>query len=810
MHTLIQDIRYAARQLVRNRGTSIIAILTLALGIGANTSVFSLVNAVLFKPISARDPGRLVWLAPKFERASRYTNWSYPDYKVFRDRATSYDGVIAFGDMPLSLGGEAPERIRGLAVSGNYFAVLGTRMAAGHGLTAEDDGAPGAHPVVVLSHNFWTRRFGADTSVIGRTVILNGHPHTVVGVAAEGFNGAELGESNALWVPFAQLPQLGVTDQLENAGSRSYQAIGRLKQDVTLDRAASEAQVLAAQMYADTTGPAERRSLTVLAAAGGLDPSNRQETAPVMGLLMIVPLLVLLVACANVANLFIGRALARRKELAVRRAIGASRHQLVRLLLTESVLLAIAAGIAGVVLSSWMTALISRIAELPPDMAPALVPDVRVFAATAALAIAAGVVFGLVPAMLATSQSLTPALKNEGITVGRSRHRLRNAFVIAQASASVVLLITAGLLLRSLGKALDVAPGFDARNAVAMSYDLDTQGYPRDTREAFHLRLLEAVRATPGIESAALADLLPLSSRMSATELLPEGAAERANPVRVWNATVSTGYFATLHVPIVQGRDFASSDVRTGPPVAILNETLARRLWPGERAIGKRLRSAWRDAPLLEVVGVARDGKYESLTESPSSYFYVPASQGDLGSDVTLVARTAGDPATGIQAITRAFRTLDPNLPVFRVTTLEANIIRTLDAQRAGAALLGVFGALALVLTALGIYGVVAHGVTLRTREIGIRMSLGAQTATVITQFLREGLGLTLIGIGIGIGVSTALSSLLTKFLFGLTPTDVFTFALASAVLCATAFIASFVPARRAAKVDPMVALRTE
>jgi predicted permease len=813
MHSILQDIRYAARQLVRSRTTSIIAILTLALGIGANTSVFSLVNALLFKPAAASDPTRLVWLAPKTPHTRRFTQWSYPNYKDVRDRATSYDGVIAFSTVELSLGGEAPERIRGIVASGNYFAVLGTRVALGRGLTPDDDGAPGAHPVAVLSYNSWTRRFGADTAAVGRPITLNGKPYTIVGVAAKGFNGAEIGEGNDLWSPIAQLPYLSAwgTDLLTNRNTDFFRVIARLKADASIARASNEATSLAAQLIPAGASPDDALSITVLPLIGGLDPSNRSEIAPILGLVMIVPLLVLLVACANVANLFIGRALARRKELAVRRAIGASRHRLVRLLLTESVLLALAAGAAGVVLSSWMTAIISRVADIPLDIAPALVPDGRVFAATAILAVACGVFFGLVPALAATSTSLTPALKNEGITIGRSRHRLRNAFVVAQASASLVLMISAGLLVRSLGKALDVAPGFDAHNAVAMSFDASAQGYSRDAQETFRRRLLADVRGLPGIESAALVNVLPLSSRRSATQVIREGAASDDEQVTVRNAAVTDGYFETMRVPLARGRAFASTDVRTGPPVAIVNETLARRLWPGQDAIGKRLRVPGKDQPLREVVGVARDGKYENLTEAPTNFYFVPAAQDDIGSDVTLVARTSGgDPSTGIQRLTKVFRSLDPNMPVFRVTTLEANIRGTVDGQRAGAALLGVFGVLALALTALGIYGVVAHGVTLRTREIGIRMSLGAQTSTVLAQFVREGLVLTFIGVAIGVVVSAALSRVLAQFLFGLTATDLVTFALGSGVLCVAAFVASIFPARRAAKVDPMVALRSE
>jgi predicted permease len=810
MLTFLQDIRYAARQLVHNRTTSLIAILTLAIGIGANTSVLGLVNATLFKPVRSVSPGRLVWLAPKYGNASRYSSWSYADYRLVRDRAASYAGVIGFEEIPISLGGEKPERIRGIVASGNYFSVLAPRLAAGRGLALDDDGAPSARPVAVISHAFWQRRFGADTGVVGRKIILNGYPYTIIGIVAEGFNGTELGEPNDLWVPIAQQPQLAGHG---NAAPdfTGLRVMALLKPDVTLERASAEARQIAAGLRADSVRAEDRLSVSVLPAIGGLDPANRAEFAPIMALIMIVPLLVLLVACANVANLFIGRALSRRKELAVRRAIGASRARLVRLLLTESVLLALAAGAAGIVLSSWMTALIGAIATIPPDVTLALTPDKRVFAVTAILAMAAGVLFGLIPAFTATSTSLTPALKNDGITVGRSRHRLRNAFVVAQASASLVLLITAGLLVRSLGKALDVPPGFDTRDAVAISFDLETQGYTIDATRVFQRRVLDDVRATSGVESAAIADILPLSNRMSGTQVMREEAQGERDRVTVRNARVSEGYFATMRIPIVVGREFSATDTPSGTQVAIVNETLARTLWPGQNAIGKRVREPWQGSPLREVVGVARDGKYEHLSEGPTNFYYVPTAQGGRLSDVTLVARTTGVGATpATQSLAAVFRALDPNVPLFRVTTLADNIRGTVDGQRAGATLLGVFGALALILAALGIYGVVSHGVTLRTREIGIRMSLGAQRGTVLAQFVREGLTLTLIGVGVGAAASVAVSGVLKTFLYGLAATDVVTFVLGALVLCVVALVASLVPARRAARVDPMVALRSE
>ncbi|HYV97705.1 MAG TPA: ABC transporter permease [Gemmatimonadaceae bacterium] len=815
MHSLWQDVRFAVRQLAHNRTSSLVALLTLALGIGANTSVLGLENALLFKPAQARDPHRLVWLASHRANSSRMSSWSYPAYARIRDQAKSYQGVVAFTGVELSMGGASPERVRGIVASGNYFDVLGVPVAAGRVFSPEDDGAPGAHPVAVLSHAFWTRRFGADSGVIGRTITLNGKPYTVAGVIGRGFNGAEVGELNDLWIPIAQMSALSTFGSQPLAGEYNnlFRVIGRLKSGATIEGARQEANALGALMTAPDARSEDQRSLAVLPVAGGLDPSNRQQIAPVLGLVMIVPLLVLLVACANVANLFLGRALGRRKELAVRRAIGASRGRLVRLLVTESVVLALGAAVAGVVLSSWMTAIIANIAKVPADIVPALTSaDPRVFAATAGLAVLAGMLFGVVPALVSTGGALSPALKNEGITVGRSRHRLRNAFVVAQASASLVLLITAGLLVRSLDKALRVAPGFDPDRSVAFSFDLVAQGYSEERRGVFVRTALDRTRQLPGVADAAIATMLPLSGRMSATEIVREGVTDPRDRITVRNSAVSDGYFSTMKIPLVAGRAFAATDTKTSAPVAIVNETLAHALWPDGSALGRRIRMTGSDAPLREIVGIARDGKYENLVEGPTPFYYEPVAQGDAGGDeVVLIVRSAsGDGRATVAPVTSLFRSLDPNLPLFKVSTLQENLARTVDAQRAGAVLLAVFGVLALGLAALGIYGVVAHGVTLRTREIGIRMSLGAQAGTVLAGFVREGLRLTFIGIAIGVTASAALSGVLAKFMFGLAPTDVLTFLLGAGVLTGAAFLASVFPARRAARVDPMVALRAE
>ena len=812
MDTILQDIRYAFRQLIAHRATTAIAVLTLALGIGANMSVMSLINATLFKPARAADPEQLVWVMPRMEQNGRYGSWSYPNYTDFSNAAQSYSGVLAFGHAEFSVGAESPERVIGLTVSGNYFDVIGVRAGLGRWFRASDD-VPGAPPVALIGYGLWTTRFGGDSGVIGRQLTVNAHQYTIIGVAPKHFADIALGEPTDVWLTIHGIAQLNPRNGWMYTGRNSgwLRVVARLKPEQSREQAASEARVIATRLQPDSTPVDDRRTLAVLPVAGGLDPSNRAEGAPILALVMVVPLLVLVVACANVANLFVARGVRRRKELAVRRALGASRGRLVRQLLTECVMLAAAAGLVGMMLSGWLTLILSKVAAMPPDMAPAFAPDSRVFIATFVLALVAGGLFGLLPSLAATRSELTPALKNESVTlrIGRSRHYLRNTFVVGQVAVSLLLLITAGLFVGSLSKALKVEPGFDPQNTVSVRFDLQAQGYTDERIPQFQRRLLDELSATTGIESAALANVIPLSNRAMGNAIQREGAAEN-DDVPAQLSGVTAGFFATMRIPFVRGRPFTAQEAAADAPVIVINETLAQRFWPDADPIGKRVLVGGR-APWREVIGVTRNGKYRSLAEVQAvNYFFVPASARDLNGDVTLVARGLADTKTTIAAVTGVFRRLDPNVPVYRMATLDENLAETVDTQRAGAALLGVFGTLALALAALGIFGVIAQGVATRTREIGIRMSLGAQTADVVRTFVREGVGLTLIGAAIGLAMSFAVSTLLANLLFGLTPTDALTFTYAVLTLVMVAIVASWLPARRAARVDPLVALRTE
>lgn len=810
---MLSDFRYAARRLMAQRSTTLIAIGTLALGIGANTTVMTVVNAVLFKKMNVKNPEELVWISPRWPNGSRLTKWSYPDYKDFSENAKSYDGVLAFGSVDISLGGDSPERIRGIAASGNYFSVLGPPMAAGRGFAPDEDRVAGEKPVVVLSHGFWTRRFGGRQDVVGSTILLNGHTYTVIGVAAHGFNGAELGEPNDLWVPITQVKLIEPPEynRVDSRFSNWLAVLARRKAGTSVETAQLESGAVYARIQEATRDSADdRQSVLVSAANGGVDPQNRAQAAPIMGLIMIVPILVLLVACANLANLLIARSLTRRKELAVRTALGASRSRLVKLMLAECLLLALAAAVVGSLASPWLTAGIAYLAKVPADVRLALVPDGTVFVATAVLAVLAGLLFGLVPALIATRRSLTPALKNAGVTfhVGRERHRVRNVFVVGQVAVSLTLLITAGLFVGSLTKALSVDPGFNPKNAVSVAYDLSAQGYTREQRPVFHQRMLDGLAATPGITAATIANTVPLSNRSMTTAIALEGSTDELARIDAFTVIATPGFFRTLEIPLVRGREFTTSDNATSTKVAVVNETLARQMWPGDEVIGKRFQYG---GSLWTVVGIARNGRYRSLAEDrPVSSIFLPAAQGDVGADVSLVVRSNLTPAAAIEAIRKVAKSIEPNLPIYRVSSLEENVANTVDEQRAGAAMLGVFGGLGLLLAALGIFGVISQGVASRTKEIGIRMSLGARTVDVVRTFVREGIALSAVGAVIGVLFSIGISRLLTSLLFGLNATDVFTFALASGILALVATGASFIPARRAAKVDPLVALRSE
>ncbi|HUR19645.1 MAG TPA: ABC transporter permease, partial [Vicinamibacterales bacterium] len=614
VESMWKDVKYSCRRLVRDRAATLAIVLTLALGIGANSAMFTLINLVLFKPAPVSNPDTLAWLHISDVRSGQLRKLSFPGYRQLAQTTDAFSGVAAFNGTQFSLGGDTPERIRGMVVSGNYFDVLGIPAQVGRTFLPEEDGVPGAHPVAVLSHTLWTSRFGADASIAGKAVTLNGRQFTVVGVARPGFGGLDI-EPVAVWVPLAMtavaMPdQKGMLDSLD--GQWLY-VVGRVKPGVSFDRASASLQVRASQLPGLTEE--DKVKATVQKVAGGLDPENRRSAAPVFGLLSIVPLLVLVVACANVGNLLLSRGLSRRKELALRKALGAERSRLVRQLLVESVLLSVVACGVGLLLSYGLTRVVAYLAEVPAEVANNLAPDLRVMTASILLAIVAGIAFGVAPALASTDAALVPSLKDSGLTmqVGDRRHRLRSAFLVTQVTVSFVLVVVAGLFLQSVSKAVSVDPGFDPRNVVVMAFDPDLQGYDAAGRQRLHTDVLQSVEALPGIQSAALTTSPPLAGLMYGTVISREGGDE-ASMINSNFAGISPRYFETMKIPVMAGRDFTTRDTREAVKVAVINDTLATRMWPGANPIGQRLKM-FGEKDWLEVVGVVKGGKYDEYTE---------------------------------------------------------------------------------------------------------------------------------------------------------------------------------------------------
>jgi predicted permease len=813
---LTQDLRYGVRQLRRHPSATAATILTLALGIGANTSMFTLVNATLIAPPSADQPDRLVWLAEQRLPSGRLTgNSSYPTYLHFRDRRELFDGVLAFSGTDVSLGDGAPERVGALIVSGNYFEVLGIRAQAGRVFTRTDDGAPGAQPVAVIGDALWRRRYAADPTVIGQPITLNGQPVVVVGVAPPDFGGIEMDERQpAVWVPMAMaehaMPGLG-GELLSQPHARWLRVVARLATGVTRRQADAALRTIEWQRHTPTPERPAETTMAALPVAGGLDPSNRSEAGPILALGMIVPGLVLLVACANAGNLLLARGVDRQRELALRRALGASRARVARQLVTESLLLALGAGAVALLLSSGLTRLIGWLAGVPPAILDALQMDWRVVVATVVAALAAGLVFSVLPSLAVSDPPILAALKDggaAGATLGARRRRLRNVFVVSQVAVSLVLLVVAGLFLRSLSKALLVDPGFDTTRTLTVSFDLGLQGYDAPARAAFTRTLLDRTRALPGVHSAAVTTMLPLGGRMFGTEIETDAAGTAAGPTSTGFAQVTAEYFAVLGTPMVRGRSFSAEDVDGRARVIIVNETLARRLWGTAEPLGQRTRFGAAE-PWYEVVGVVRDSKYHELTEAPRPFCLVPLDHA-RPSMLSLIVRAQGDPQPVLAAVVPVARGLDRNLPVVNARALDTLAASVTDKQRAGASLLGVFGALALTLAAVGLYGITAHAASLRVREIGIRLALGARAGQVQGLFVRDGLRLSIYGIVIGLILSLGAARLIASLLFGLGAADVVAFLGAAGILCLTALVASYLPARRVTRVDPLLSLRRE
>jgi predicted permease len=845
---LLQDLSYSLRVLRKNPGFASVAILSLALGIGANTAIFSIMDAVLLKWLPVSSPQELVVVGRNPTKPS--VGFNYPDYEYFRDHNHSFSGILVAGHggaLSMTVPGEgaqgSSQLVPATLVSGNYFQVLGVTAAIGRLFTPEDNKTAGAHPIAILSYDSWKNRFASDPRVLGRKITLNGSPFTIIGVSRQGFTGANVGNSPSVFLPIMMLQQVNA-----NAGdwnSRHYwwlTPLARLKPGVSIQKATAEADVLYKQIEQNDperqptpTYDKERelRNHAVLLPGSGGYSNLRNRFSKPLAVLGAVVGLVLLIACANVANLLLARAASRRKEIAIRVAIGAGRWRLISQLVTEAVILAAIGGLAGLAFAYWSVRVLLTL--LPTGTFPLdlhLTPDVRLLAFSFGVSLLTGLICGIVPAIKATRPDVVASLKSD-FTLRFARLDLRKALVVVQVALSLLLLVGAGLFVRSLENLRDLDPGFVRENVLMVGTSAGPIGYKGQRIRTFEDRLLSATSRLPGVRVASLAMITPLAGSRWNSGIVFQGHPWRPDekPYIDFNA-VSSRYFETLGIPILEGRDFRDQDnppftpdplekplpdgkeppEPPGPPkVAIVNQSLAKKFFPNESALGKRFSSGdkFKIEDSYEIVGVVKDTKYFELREAVESMIYVSSWRQGAG-DRMLCIRSSADPKPLIEAVRREVRNLDSAIPVTQTVTMEQQLNNHISQERLIATLSGFFGVLALLLAAIGLYGLMAHAATRRTREIGIRMALGAQRTNVLWLMLRDAVILVLLGAAIGLPVAYGVTRFVSSLLYGLTARDPVTMIIATAVLGLVTVIASFLPARRASKVDPMVALRYE
>ncbi len=812
MEIFWQDLRYSLRTLFKRPGFTLVVVTTLALGIGANATIFIWIKAVLLASLPGiEQPEKLVeiWGATRNNSA---LSSSYVDYLDYRDQNKVLSGLIAHQVLPVNLGrSEKPERVWGAIVSGNYFDVLGVKALIGRTFLPEEDRTPNAHPVVVIGYGLWERRFGADPNVLGRTITLNEHDFTVIGVAPKEFGSPFAGLALDVWTPvmmkdYVARPHFSLTDR----GSRWLMVMGRLKPGATVPQAQANIAAIAAHLEHEYPQTNEQMGVAVYSVMQS-PFSLKQNMRPALAILMAAVAVVLLIACANMANLLLARAASRRKEIAVRLALGGSRGRLVRQMLTESFVLASFGAALGLAIAFWTARSLAAFLPLYASRASFDTrPDAVVLAFTLGLTVITTLLFGLAPTLHASSQDLVTAMKDNTAAVGRGTRKvsLRHALVITQVGLSMVALISAGLFVRSVREAYKADPGFDPHGVLLASFDPFLSGYDENRGREFYRRLVERVSAVPGIQSATLARRLPLTAGgiAFATVAIDGYAPAKDEDMRLNYETVGPQYFQTMHIPFVHGRDFDERDQEGAPGVVIINETMARRYWPGGDALGRHLKLAkdW-----LEIVGIAKDVKNRSLSEARQPFLYLPLLQ-DYRSNMILVARTAVEPEKMFQSVRAEVAALDPEIPMFDAKTLEDHVGISLFLQRMAATLLSIFGLLALSLAAIGLYGVMAYSVSQRTRELGIRLSIGAKRRDIFKLILGQGLALSMVGLLGGLVTALAVTRLTTNLLYGVTATDPVTFIVISLLLLCVTLLACYFPARRATRVDPIIALRTE
>jgi predicted permease len=806
---MLHDLRFACRTLRKSPGLAATALLTLAIGIGLNSSVFGIVNVLLFRIPAFHEPDRLVWVSSRSRQpGGPQGNLTYPDVEDLRAIGT-FEAVVGYAEIPVAIGtGREAVRTTGQIVSGDLFGLLGVAPAPGRAFV-DEEASRAAAPVAIIGDALWTRLFGRDPAVVGRAVTLNGRQFTIVGVAPPGFAGPDVFTHADVWVPMSVHRQ--VVPRMEHALERSsywLRAVARLAPGIDLERAHARIAGVAAE--ANRRHPGWGLSLMVTPVAG-VGPHDRRDIVPLSSLLLAVTLAVLLIACANVANLLLARAFTREREIGVRMALGGSRSRLVRQLLVESAVLAGLGSALGLLLAMWGTDLLLRFAQGtggPIQMDTE--PDRHVLAFTAALAVLTTFTFGLLPALRASGVALLPSLRNAArASTARVGSRTQRALVVAQLVISIVLLTGAGLLLRSLAEASRFDIGMATANRFTVAYDLELQGYSPERARVFDQTLLDRVQALDGVERATLAMAVPAAGRVHFTSVLPPDGSDSPDvqPEMVAYNEVWPAFFETMGIRLIRGRPFTRADLGT-PSVAIVSETFARRHWPNAEPIGRHFRLAGTNERPLEVVAVARDVLVDEYTEGRQPFVYVPG--GATPGERSLIVAAVGDVAGAITATLREVSRLDPNLATGRPTTFEQHLAGRLDAERALSRLLIVAGAIALLLAALGVYGVMAHAVASRVREIGVRVALGASRADVLGVFFRDSIRLVALGLSCGLPLAIAVSVFVRSTLVGVGTGDPLTLIAVSVILAGTMLVASYLPARRALAVDPAVVLRVE
>jgi len=807
------DFRYTVRTFAKNPGFAGVVILAIALGVGANTTIFTLLNSLALRPLPVPDSRRVVGIYQTFQgNVSRNVNgeaslFSYSEYQKYRDQNRVFSGLAAYYPFfRATLAGERPRDMTGELTTCNYFGVLGVRPAIGRAFAASD--CASSSPVAVLSDGAWRNIFAADPSIVGKAITLNRMPLTVIGVTPPGFHGAQISAAD-FWAPLTIEPVIDARNYLKEDNLSWLVLVGRLKSGISTDEARPNLSLIARRI--DQLHPGRTTTLSVDIATFMSTPEERQGVLTVAKVIFAAVGLVLLIACANVANLLLSRSSARQKEIAVRLSVGASRGRLIRQLLTESVLLALPGGLLGGMAAAWLLKPLfyMLISHLPSDVPPLtldLKPDFTVLAYTLVLTVLTGIVFGLAPALQASRPDLVTALKAEGIASGThgSRGWLRSALVVAQVSVCLVLLITAGLLARGLQAAQTIEPGFRTDHVFSVRFDLEQQHYNDLRATGFHQTLMERAASLPGVDGVAQAVPVPLSNEQWGGQIKLPGRSEGLDDRY---SLVSPEFFSLLGIPIIHGRNFTQQEMNGSPHVAIVMESTARKLWPGQDPLGKTFSTDDKDAP-TEVVGVARDSHTGSLSELDSVFFYFPL-KADTQLPLKLLVHTRAPVEQTGKALRAAVRSIDPNV-LLDVKSLDQN----LEAYRAPGVLVtelaSALGGFALLLASIGIYSVVSHAVSRRIREIGIRMSLGAERHDVMGLVLRGAMLPVMIGVALGIAACAAVSRVLSSVLYGVSPLDPVAFGAISLFLLVVALVASFLPARRATRIDPMQALRNE